>query len=173
MLLPAATRSAFQGLASVPLGASSLESIRQLPSSKQPVSRKQLQFGGSVLVVEDNAINRRIICSLLSNMGIAFDTAENGYEGFEKCRNGRYDLVLMDCQMPVMDGYEATRNIRSLAPGGDKVTIVGTSASTDADTGRICRAAGMDDYLPKPISRSSLEGLLESLNKYSCVEMKA
>lgn len=173
MLLPAATRSAFQGLVSVPLGASSLESIRPMTASKEPLLRKPLQFGGRVLVVDDNAINRRIVCSLLSNMGIASDTAENGYEAFEKCSSGQYDLVLMDCQMPVMDGYESTQNIRSLASGGDKIKIVGTSASTDADTERVCRAAGMDDYLPKPISRNSLERLLESLSTDSSVEMKA
>jgi len=173
MLLPAATRSAFHGLVSVPLGPSALEALRPATGQEGPLLRKQSNFGGKVLVVDDNAINRRIVCTLLSNMGIASDTAENGYEGFEKCSNGQYDLILMDCQMPVMDGYESTRNIRSLAAGGEHVKIVGTSASTDAETANICRAAGMDSYLPKPITRASLERLLESLDSDPSVELKA
>ena len=120
--------------------------------------------GLHALVVEDNPVNQQVAKKLLNRMGFNVDTAENGERavGLVTARNGMYDLVLMDCQMPVMDGYEATRCIRdweALSQREPVVIIALTAdASTDAETA--CEQAGMNDYLAKPVSKDVLSATI-------------
>ncbi|WP_407353934.1 ATP-binding protein [Luteimonas sp. R10] len=116
-----------------------------------------------VLLVEDNPVNLMVGQRLLSMLGIACDTAGNGEAALMRMSASRYDIVLMDCQMPVMDGYTATRQWReSEAAAGDRrhVPIIAMTANAMAGDRQKCLDAGMDDYLPKPVTRSELERCL-------------
>lgn len=116
---------------------------------------------GRVLVAEDNSINQKVIRHLLSRLGCAIEVAGNGMEAVEKVRqdNG-WDLILMDCQMPVMDGFEATRAIRTMQGGARHIPIVAVTANALVGEREKCIAAGMDDYLAKPIDRDALAALI-------------
>ncbi|HEY6080768.1 MAG TPA: response regulator [Polyangiaceae bacterium] len=112
--------------------------------------------GRRVLLAEDNAFNRALIEHVLDPMGCRLDVAGSGSEAVALFRPGRYDLVLMDCQMPEMDGLEATRQIRQLESGAGRVPVVAVTAGTVSGARRACLAAGMDDFLAKPFSLGSL-----------------
>ena len=114
------------------------------------------------LVVEDNAVNRELITVLLSPFGIEIDTACDGAEAVEAVRRGRYDVILMDMQMPVMDGLTATRRIRALADReAARTPIIAMTANVLPEQVARCREAGMDDHLGKPIDLSQLLGALD------------
>ncbi|MGO1718571.1 MAG: ATP-binding protein [Luteimonas sp.] len=113
-----------------------------------------------VLLVEDNPVNLMVGQRLLSMLGITCDTAGNGEAALMRMSASRYDLVLMDCQMPVMDGYSATRQWRKSeaeSGGGRHLPIIAMTANAMAGDRQKCLDAGMDDYLPKPVTRSELE----------------
>jgi len=107
-----------------------------------------------VLLVEDNPTNQQVVQVMLSKLGIDIDLAENGQTAIDLLRNSEYDLVLMDCQMPVMDGYTATRRIRQEATGVLRpgVPIVAMTAHAMAGEREKCLAAGMNDHITKPVS---------------------
>jgi CheY-like chemotaxis protein/nitrogen-specific signal transduction histidine kinase len=111
--------------------------------------------GSLILVVEDNAINRQVAREVLEGFGAAVDTAENGLLAVERVRQSLYDAVLMDVQMPVMDGLAATRAIRQL-PGGGDLPIVALTAHALAEDRLRCLEAGMNDYLTKPLDAGRL-----------------
>ncbi|MFZ4535439.1 response regulator [Propionivibrio sp.] len=112
-----------------------------------------------LLVVEDNSINMMVMQGVLSKLGYkANDKARDGVEAVEMAMKGNYDLILMDCQMPKMDGYEATRRLREL---GFKIPILAMTAHALTGDREKCLAAGMDDYLTKPIDISKLTVSLE------------
>jgi CheY-like chemotaxis protein len=116
-----------------------------------------------VLVAEDNPTNQKVIAFLVKKLGWEIELAHNGAEAVEACRTAPFDLVLMDCQMPEMDGFEATRTIRSAEAAGRHIPIVAVTANAmDGDRER-CLAAGMDDYVTKPLSRASLSAAVERL----------
>ena len=117
--------------------------------------------GRTVLLVEDNATNRRVAELFLERAGCGVVLAADGREALEELRKRPVDLVLMDVQMPVMDGLEATRRIRAEVPGGARIPIVGLTANALKDQVEACRAAGMDDVIAKPIERERLEAVLE------------
>ncbi len=117
---------------------------------------------GRVLLVEDNPVNRQVAQRLLSLAGIAFDSAENGKEALDKMNAGGYDAVLMDCQMPIMDGYTATRQRRQheKAHRMTRLPIIAMTANAMLGDREKCLDAGMDDYLTKPLNRALLESRL-------------
>jgi diguanylate cyclase (GGDEF)-like protein len=118
--------------------------------------------GARVLVVEDNAVNRQVASRMLKTFGIEAQIAENGGQAVAAIKAEQFDLVLMDCQMPVMDGYEAARTLRAWEAALQKsltrrrVTIVAMTANALAGDREKCLAAGMDDYLAKPVKRDIL-----------------
>ena len=117
-----------------------------------------------VLLVEDNPVNLMVAQRLLQVLGTECDTAGNGQVALEKLDAGDYELVLMDCQMPVLDGYEATRRWRALEQErkpDHRLPIVAMTANAMAGDRQKCLDAGMDDYLPKPVTRNDLERCLE------------
>ncbi len=118
-----------------------------------------------VLLVEDNPINQKVASRMLEKLGCWVDLAANGEEAVEKWRQENYDLVFMDCQMPVMDGYEATRRIRELEQATKTRTpIIALTANAMSIDRNRCLEAGMDEHLAKPISRDLLRRLLEKMH---------
>jgi two-component system sensor histidine kinase/response regulator len=115
--------------------------------------------GARVLLVEDNAINREVATELLLGIGLKVDVAENGRQALERWPAGNYDLILMDMQMPELDGVEATRAIRSL-PGGTSIPIIAMTANAFADDRQRCFAAGMNDFITKPVDPARLHATL-------------
>jgi PAS domain S-box-containing protein len=111
--------------------------------------------GTHILLVEDNAINREVAVELLSAVGLAVDTAENGRVAVEKIRASHYDLVLMDVQMPEMDGLEATRQVRAMGDRND-LAILAMTANIFEDDRRACIQAGMNDFVAKPVNPDNL-----------------
>jgi PAS domain S-box-containing protein len=115
--------------------------------------------GARVLLVEDNALNRRLAKEILSESGVILDMAENGQEAVDAVQRNNYQLVLMDVQMPVMDGFEATRAIRRL-PNFKSLPIIAMTANAMAQDRDDSIAAGMNDFLPKPIDATQLLEML-------------
>ena len=126
--------------------------------------------GKSILLVEDNELNSEIAVEILNAYGFMVDTAENGAEAVEKVKNstpGNYDLVLMDVQMPIMNGYEATHQIRALDdPALAGITILAMTANAFDEDRKRARDCGMDGFLSKPIVIEDLIGILQN-NLYS------
>ncbi|MEZ5541097.1 MAG: response regulator [Pseudomonadota bacterium] len=117
-----------------------------------------------VLLVEDNPVNQAVAVDMLELSGIRVSVAGNGVEALDAMQQGAFDAILMDCQMPHMDGYEATRRIRAAesARGGRHIPVIGLTANAmKGDRERVI-AAGMDDYLSKPYTRDQLIGLIET-----------
>ncbi len=119
--------------------------------------------GCRVLLVEDNAVNQQVALGFLEALNCEVTLAANGRQALDACTREAFDLVLMDCMMPEMDGYEATEAIRrhERAAGRRRMPIVALTASALAGDREKCLAAGMDDYLPKPIRQNQLETMLE------------
>lgn len=116
-----------------------------------------------MLLVEDSEINRKLVLAVLAGKGYECDIAIDGIEGVKACSNEEYDIIFMDCQMPNMDGYEATREIRNLQSGKKKSVIIAMTANAMEGDRERCIASGMDDYMSKPISQ---DVLFEKINKY-------
>jgi len=117
--------------------------------------------GHPVLVVEDNRINQKVIRRMLDRLGVPADVVSDGADAVDAVTENSYTLVLMDCQMPVLDGYEATRRIRKLPAPHGRVPIVAMTAGAMAGDRERCLQAGMDGYITKPIEMSELETILE------------
>ncbi|HUR24847.1 MAG TPA: ATP-binding protein [Candidatus Thermoplasmatota archaeon] len=118
-----------------------------------------------VLLVEDNALNEMLALRVLENLGYAADVARNGEEAVEAVVRQRYDVVLMDVQMPVMDGLEATRTIYRRVPRSKRPLIVGLSANAMPGDREQCLRAGMDDYTPKPMDQGRLASVLAAAGR--------
>jgi len=127
-----------------------------------PAAEEEDWFPVRVLLVEDHPVNAEVTRSLLESLGCTVDLAANGQAGLEAWRNGDYALVLMDCQMPVLDGFEATRRLRAVeaAEGRKRQTVIALTANAMLEDRDACLAAGMDDHLGKPIMRAALARML-------------
>lgn len=116
-----------------------------------------------VLLAEDNKVNQMVAVRMLERAGLVVDVAENGAEALERATATKYDLVVMDCMMPGMDGYAATAAIRRFPPGSCTpgfVPIVALTANAMAGDRERCLQSGMNDYLAKPVRRTELEDML-------------
>jgi CheY-like chemotaxis protein len=142
------------------------------PHASVPVARSEkyaamaVRLGDTpirVLVAEDNIVNQKVAARMLQKLGARPDLAANGREAVEMFGLLPYDLIFMDCQMPEMDGYAATREIRRREGPNQHVPIVAMTAEALAGCREQCLAAGMDDHLAKPVK---LELLVEALQKW-------
>ena len=130
------------------------------PGGSVPTETKKQ---GRILLAEDNVVNRTVATSMLKQLGFEVDWAKNGLEAVSAVANARYDVVLMDCQMPEMDGFEATAAIRKAEQGSGGVTrvwIVALTANAVQGDRERCLAVGMDDYLAKPFRKEQLARVL-------------
>jgi signal transduction histidine kinase/CheY-like chemotaxis protein len=134
------------------------------PTSDHTQTNQDLNL--RVLVVEDNEVNKLVVLGMLKRCGCATESKSNGKESIEAVSHGNFDLVLMDCHMPVMDGFEATRCIRNLETSASMVPIVALTASAMAEDIEACISSGMNAVLTKPLSLIELRKMLHSI-KYS------
>jgi PAS domain S-box-containing protein len=141
-----------------------LRGLKPAPVGPEPETL-ETEGGVRLLVVEDNAVNRELVRAMLEPFDIDIQTANDGVAAVEAMRSGRYDLVLMDVQMPVMDGLTATRQIRAFdEPAGGRTPIIALTANVLPEQVATCLAAGMDDHLGKPINPTKL---LETVVRWS------
>jgi CheY-like chemotaxis protein len=120
------------------------------------------RYSGAVLVVEDNRVNQKVAQRFLERMGFSVVIADNGEAGLKAFESAPFDLIFMDVQMPVMDGYEATRRIRAIEPAGQSRTpIIALTADAMPEHLDMCRSAGMDDCLSKPIEVDQLRAVID------------
>ena len=141
------------GLGSMPLPAPAAASIWK--SSDSPAERR-----GHILIVEDLLPNQQIVAAQLSKLGYTADIAGNGRAAVAAAAGGRYDAILMDCQLPILDGYEATAQIRALERDVH-IPIIAMTGNASSDDRRKCLAAGMNDFLAKPARLADLQAVLE------------
>ena len=117
--------------------------------------------GLHVLLAEDNPVNQSLALAHLHRLGCQVTLANNGREAITACQQSSFDLILMDCQMPEMDGYEATRRIRAMEAGQQRTPIIAVTANALHGDRENCLACGMDDFLPKPYKQQQLRALLK------------
>lgn len=136
---------------------------REVEQAKPWMEERPL-FQGRILVVDDNAINRKVALGILSHMGLAAQAAESGPSALEQLERESFQLVLMDVQMPDMDGYETTHRIRTGGAGEQnrQIAIVAMTAHAMQGDRELCLQAGMDDYVAKPIRRQELARVLRA-----------
>ena len=128
----------------------------------EPAEGNTAQYSSRVLVVEDNLVNQKVAALMLGRLGCQVDVAADGRRAVEMFADSAYDLVFMDCLMPVMDGFEATNAIRQLEGSkAGRTPIVAMTANAKAGDREECLAAGMSDYITKPIQQSELIRILE------------
>jgi CheY-like chemotaxis protein len=113
-----------------------------------------------ILVAEDNTVNQKVVVKQLQSLGYQAEAVNNGQEALDRIKEREYDLVLMDCLMPFMNGYQSTQEIRSYEGERKHTPIVGVSANQIED-GALCLSSGMDDYMNKPFSREELRKKVE------------
>ena len=128
---------------------------------ESPCTDFALKHPGRILIAEDNVVNRRVALHLVERLGYHADQAVNGVEAIRALSATDYDLVLMDCQMPELDGYDTTRHIRASESGRRHTRIIALTANAMKGDEETCLAAGMDDYLVKPIRLEELKSCLE------------
>jgi two-component system, sensor histidine kinase and response regulator len=132
--------------------------------------RKRVAFGGRILVVEDNPVNQDVATGVLEDVGCSVRTASNGRAAIELFTGEQFDLVLMDCEMPIMDGFDATKRIREIEQSRDgsrdadatrpRIPIVALTAHALAEVRERCLDAGMDDFLVKPFDQQQMVDML-------------
>jgi signal transduction histidine kinase/ligand-binding sensor domain-containing protein/CheY-like chemotaxis protein/HPt (histidine-containing phosphotransfer) domain-containing protein len=130
----------------------------------------RISSGRRVLLAEDNPVNQKVGRGTLEKLGFNVDIVANGADAVEAWSTGRYDFILMDCQMPVMDGYQAAREIRRREAGRVRIPIVALTADAMPGTEHRCRESGMDDYQTKPLNRLRLK---DTLAKYLALPTSA
>jgi len=161
LLLPLRSSSLLETLCQILLPAKEVSENTRPFREEEGMSLSPM--GTRILVAEDNAVNRRVITAMLGKLGYTADLATTGLEALKMWEPGTYDLILMDCQMPEMDGYEATATIRrkERACGRPSTPIVALTANSMSGDREKCLVAGMDDHLPKPVSLDALRCAVE------------
>lgn len=149
---PLTPSSLFDAIAHLFIETPLIEVVREPKAFEEQL---RLRKGAHVLIVEDNIINQEVMCQLLETVGIIANVVSNGQEAVSMVESVRHDLILMDIQMPVKDGLQATREIRKL-PGGLCVPIIAMTANAFEEDRRNCIEAGMNDYVPKPVEPEEL-----------------
>lgn len=134
-----------------------------LPAAKKSATARTVAAprGGRILVVEDNRVNQQVAIRMLEKAGYNCGVAANGLEALKALEDLPYDCVLMDCQMPVLDGYEATRRLRASEGINAGVLVVAATAGVTTEERKLCQEAGMDDFIAKPIQAHKLLELLQ------------
>lgn len=152
----------------IPLAETPQEVIDSIAAEAEEVvadisKQKVKSYAGiKVLLAEDDPINQSLAVAFLHKLGGEIDTADNGFEAVEKFRTGAYNIIFMDCEMPGMDGYAATREIRKLEEGTDShIPILAMTAYAGRGDKEYCISAGMDDHIPKPITVDVLEEVVQ------------
>lgn len=140
------------------LGLTARPSARLAPPGQSAVATGDLR--ARVLVAEDNLVNQKVAVRTLEMLGCQAEVAENGALAVEAFKRRDFDVVLMDCQMPVLDGFEAARAIRALESAGRRVPIIAVTANAMQGDRERCLEAGMDDYVPKPVTMGALDEVL-------------
>jgi signal transduction histidine kinase/CheY-like chemotaxis protein len=160
-LLPAGA----EGITSVPTARADDDNLNKdnIPSPQPSSAPPSVDAAAHILVTEDTLINRQLARMLLTKKGYRVSEAENGAEALAAMKQEHYDLVLMDCMMPMMDGYEATRLLREweASKGLPHLPIIALTASVIEGDRERCLAAGMDDYLPKPFTAAAFLAIVE------------
>jgi CheY-like chemotaxis protein len=134
--------------------------------TRHALRTQRLRTGRRVLLAEDNLVNQKVAVRLLETLGYSVEVVGDGRAAIAAWRTRPFDLILMDCQMPQMDGYEAAREIRRMERAGRRIPIVALTADAMKGAEDSCRAAGMDDYLTKPIDRAKLDACLARHLRY-------
>jgi CheY-like chemotaxis protein/HPt (histidine-containing phosphotransfer) domain-containing protein len=168
LLKPVAQRDLSECLILVTAKAADARSLPSQPLvTRHSLRAQRSRVSNRILLAEDNLVNQKVAVRLLERLNYRVDVVADGIAAVAAWQAGTFDLVLMDCQMPNMDGYEATRGIRKLegelGDGKRHIPIVALTAHAMRGDEEKCRAAGMDDYLSKPIDRAKLEACLERL----------
>jgi PAS domain S-box-containing protein len=134
-----------------------------MPSQQSSVRQRSPERAARrILLVDDNAVNQKVALFTLARLGYRADVAPDGRQAVLAWQRGDYELILMDCEMPVLDGYEATKQIRAQEAAGERhIPIIALTAHAVTGAEAECRAAGMDAYLTKPLIREQLEEQLE------------
>ena len=130
----------------------------QRPST--PLATRAPGKRGHVLVVEDNHVNQMVAVAILEQLGFTSEVAGNGLEALASYARTSFVAILMDCQMPEMDGYAATQKIRRIEGRGPRTPVIAMTAGVGDGEGERCLLAGMDDYVSKPVSRTDLNAKL-------------
>ncbi|MFT6926718.1 MAG: signal transduction histidine kinase/CheY-like chemotaxis protein [Psychromonas sp.] len=133
------------------------------PLLVRTIAKKQIELQGKILLVEDHPVNQEYALQALTGLGVEVDLAGNGADALNQLQQQHYDLVLMDCQMPVMDGYRATQLIRQgeQQNGSPRLPIIALTANAMLEDRQRCISAGMDDYLSKPFNKLQIAILLQ------------
>jgi signal transduction histidine kinase/PleD family two-component response regulator len=134
--------------------------VRGVVHGNSPMAGEYAGLSVRVLVAEDNAVNQKVAILMLGTLGIRPDVAANGREAVQMFEMQPYDLVFMDCQMPELDGYAASREIRSREGSGRRVAIVAMTAEAMEGSRELCIEAGMDDYISKPVGRVAISEIV-------------
>ncbi|MEZ8016945.1 response regulator [Vibrio splendidus] len=148
--------------------ATSTASVKITPTDEQDQIKEEpkpvaASFSGKVLVVEDSRVNQQVAKMMLKKLGFEVDIADNGEIGVEKFKSNEYVMIFMDCQMPVLDGFEATKQIRAIEAGSSKqIPIVALTANVVQRDKHLCFDVGMDEFLPKPVNQGKLREIVAS-----------
>ncbi len=166
-LREAGVRKGVQAFLPLPLRPSHLRALLEPegqavggPAAVLPLQAPEGPMKVRVLLAEDNLVNQKVALIMLKKLGIEAEVVATGLEALDALVGVTYDLVLMDCQMPEMDGFEATRRIRERERGSRRLPVVAMTANAMVGDREKCLAAGMDDYIPKPVRMETLHGAL-------------